>query len=453
MAHSICLIDDSIPLGDAKLFIDDTGRLNSSNIELLLNEEEDKWEEPVKELLENLINDKDSWSVSAFRNPDIYLNNFDKESYLPDFIIFDWDYGKMSAPTEELLKEILQKSFTLVAIYTRSDEKETVERIIKEEFNDYNNRINLIIKSEKNSPKKLIEWAEALSKNNFAYKFSKELRIYNRESMENLLVEFGKPDIKDFIWLFGSEDKESNKILLNAKDVSEMIVDKLRAELISKNFGDELPIIDANYTPTCSEEIVKKMWSLRLYYKPNDGLVRKGDIVDYEGKENIKYLVVSSDCHLKTFWKKNFGHLTVIPIYKVCKENKELVRKLKLAASEGEIKKMRATSLVNVSSSIEGPTILPCIPIGDSFYDYILFPKEISSIEVALPEEKKGNPRIVPLDYSHLTVVRGVDRISISEPFITPLVEHILYNISGYGVQDFPKGLQNSTTKNISEIF
>ena len=207
MAHSICLIDDSIPLGDAKLFIDDTGRLNSSNIELLLNEEEDKWEEPVKELLENLINDKDSWSVSAFRNPDIYLNNFDKESYLPDFIIFDWDYGKMSAPTEELLKEILQKSFTLVAIYTRSDEKETVERIIKEEFNDYNNRINLIIKSEKNSPKKLIEWAEALSKNNFAYKFSKELRIYNRESMENLLVEFGKPDIKDFIWLFGSEDK------------------------------------------------------------------------------------------------------------------------------------------------------------------------------------------------------------------------------------------------------
>ncbi len=455
MLHSICLIDDSIPLGDEKLFIDDRGRLNSSNIELLLNNEEIEWSEPpVKELLIKLLEDKEIWSVSAFKNPDIYLNNFDKEYYFPDLIIFDWDYGGTTTSTEELLKIIVEKSFSLISIYTRSDEQETVERIIESSFKEYENRIKLTIKSDEDSPQKLIDIASQRLKDNFAFKFSKELRVFNRDSLESILIEFGKPNINDIVWLFGDEEKENNKISLNAKEISEMIAEKLRAELISKKFGNELESINSNYNPTCEEKIVKKMWSFRLYYKPQDNLVRKGDLIykESDGKDTM-YLVISSDCHLKTFWKKNFGYLTVVPLHKICKNNDDLITKLKWAASVSDLKKITATSLVNLSGRIDGPTILPCIPSSTNYDDYFLFPKEIISVKIPVPESKKDNPRTLQLDYSFISGFISDDRITVSEQFITPLVEHILHNISGYGAQDYPKGLQTSITKNIDEMF
>jgi hypothetical protein len=45
------------------------------------------------------------------------------------------------------------------------------------------------------------------------------------------------------------------------------------------------------------------------------------------------------------------------------------------------------------------------------------------------------------------------NRISISEPFITPLVEHILYNVSGYGVPDYPNQLSNELETNLKGLF
>ena len=455
MSHSICLIDDSIPLGNENLFIDDTGRLNSSNIELLLNQEDVEWEEAVKALLLKLIKDKKSWNVSAFRNPNIYLNNFDKELYLPDFIIFDWDYGKIAGSTEELLKEIIEKSFTLISIYTRSDEKESVERIIEDGFKDYRNRINLIIKSEENSPQKLIDWAKKLVDNNFAFKFSKELRDHNQSSLENILIEFAKPSINDLVWIFG-EDNEIEQRSLQTKDLCLMVVEKLRDELLSKNFASDLPYVDKTYNPDSNIDLVKKMWSYRLYYKPTDNIVRKGDIIRRKNQDDkTLYLVISSDCHLKYFWQKNFGYLSIVPIYRICKENSELKNKLELYKKKTDLKKKNITpsSLTNLSNFIQGPTIIPCIPLQSGLFDYMLFPKEITNINVPVPDSKQESKRDIALIYDFMQDYEKENRISISEPFITPLVEHILYNVSGYGVPDYPNQLSNELETNLKGLF
>lgn len=455
MVHSICIIDDSIPLGDEKLFIDDTGRLNSSNIELLLSQEDIKWEDDVKELFIKLVKDKESWSVSAFRNPNIYLNNFDKELYLPDFIVFDWDYGKTTDPTEELLKEVLEKSFSLISIYTRSDEKESVEKIIEEDFKEYRNRITLIIKSDENSQQKLMDWANELLINNFSFRFSKELRDHAHNSLENILIDFGKPTINDIVWLFGDEDEE-HKRFFHTKDLSDIIAEKLRNELLTKNLGSELKSVAKEYIPSASLELIKKMWSYRLYYSPKDDIIRKGDILKKTNSDdNSLFLVISSDCHLKSFWKRNFGYLTIIPLYKINKDNYNLLSKLDLYKRKSDLKGKDVTpsSLTNLSGFAEGITIIPCIPLKNSFIDYILFPKEIFSIEIPVPELQKSNKRNLALKYEYIVDYDKKDRITISEPFITPLVEHILYNISGYGVPDYPKSLQKEISNNFKGIF
>jgi len=456
VVHNICLIDDQIPLG-INTFIEDNKRMNSSNLRLLLSQGETNWAEfQLKELLSKLLEDKTNWNVSAFKHPSFYLTSVDEEYYWADFIIFDWDYGIQKESAEELLKQILKKSFSVITIYTGSDKQEEIKNIVNNDLYEFKSRIEIIIKTDANSPQELITTAQKLYNDNFAFKFSKELRDYNRGSLENILVEFGKPNINDIIYLFGEKEVESNNVSLNVKDVSEMIVDKLKSELVSKNFGDILPQISGDYIPDVTEnDLVRQMWSYRLYYNPQDDIIRKGDIIKVKDSgSNLLFLVISSDCHLKHFWKSNFGHLTLIPIHKIHKKNFTLLDKLDLFKGKTDLRKVNGpSSLTNWRELGGGPIVLPCTPVNDEFVDYLLFPKEIFNEEIRVPEKIQVSKRSMSLKYEHFPKYDGKKRITIAEPFITPLVEHILYNISGYGVPDFPNSLQDIITKNFKGIF
>ncbi|MEY8760290.1 hypothetical protein [Chryseobacterium tongliaoense] len=192
-----------------------------------------------------------------------------------------------------------------------------------------------------------------------------------------------------------------------------------------------------------------------MYYFPNDDLVRTGDIIQLvDGDEYTKYLVISADCHLLSFWKKNFGNLTLVPMYEKCNENVNLKNKLKLNAglSKYNEKSSRVTSISN-SWIQESLSIVSSIPVLNDtlleYKDYVIFPKEIITINVPPPFEVNNDNinmiRNLRLLYSHFgskVVEEGKSRINLNEPFRTPLIQFILNNISGYGSPDYPFNLQ-----------
>jgi len=49
------------------------------------------------------------------------------------------------------------------------------------------------------------------------------------------------------------------------------------------------------------------------------------------------------------------------------------------------------------------------------------------------------------LKYSYWSEYRRI--MTVSEPFISPLIEHILKSLSGYGVPDYPKDIRKTIHK------
>ena len=91
MKHTVCFIDDKIPVAQ---FFNDTDIISEMVISFLINNQETEWGDPVvKELCERLLNDTGNWSVSAFTSPAFYDNYIKENVYSPEIIIYDWDYN------------------------------------------------------------------------------------------------------------------------------------------------------------------------------------------------------------------------------------------------------------------------------------------------------------------------------------------------------------------------
>ena len=75
MKHTVCFIDDKIPVAQYNEYFDDTDIISSSVIKYLLKQEATNWEDVVvKNMCEKLINEPKNWSVSAFTSPAFYDN-------------------------------------------------------------------------------------------------------------------------------------------------------------------------------------------------------------------------------------------------------------------------------------------------------------------------------------------------------------------------------------------
>ncbi len=149
-----------------------------------------------------------------------------------------------------------------------------------------------------------------------------------------------------------------------------------------------------------------------------------------------------------------FRHL--VPLHKIDHSNENLKTKLKLYKPAGHYKNnVTATSLTN-TTNLDSPTIIPVVQkINGQYFDYILCPKEIFSEEI--PNTKIINfdqiRNFLPLSYEHIEKYCGTDRIGISEPFLTLLIQHILLNVTGYGVPDYPDEFKNIIKENIKGMF
>ncbi|NOU46518.1 MAG: hypothetical protein HOO86_05575 [Bacteroidales bacterium] len=442
MKQAICIIDDYLPVEKFPDFMDSREIINKNNFKHLLTLDSEGWED--KNLF-NLVSDilkHAEFELSGFTSHEGFLIYSEENMFSPLVIIFDWNISGQTVDSKDTLKEILKKKHCLIAIYTESDNIPEIQKLIEsDEYNQYKERLFLFEKKSEGSARILQEKINKSIVENFSFKFSQDLKMKNLNALDSVLTLISKFSFDEFISLFG--EKEDQKSKLSALDFVDIITDKTKSNLISSGYTED---IIANYIKTEDQNLVRKLWHFRLYHKPQDQIVRKGDIIKEAASQRL-YMVISSDCHLKKFWQKNFGHLVIVPIYKF---DDPIIKTKILTFTKSEARKKFTLSSMNNPNAIENITFLPGLfHEVDQFIDYIISPKEITSIEIVKPDAL--NPKS-QLEYTQFPAFIGVNRLRLSEPFLTPLVEYLLKNVTDNGVPDYSDLLKDSLKKNITDL-
>jgi len=455
MAFSICLIEDAIPIEAVEGF-DHKERLSSSCLNFLLNNQDISWrEDAVKNLVIELIKLKDKQEISAFTNPAFYFASFEKERYTPDIVILDWDFGIKAEETEDYLIQILEKTFCYVNIFTGVDQKREIETLLATaKYKPYlNERISIIHKEDSDAVNKVLATVKQKTDSNFSFKFGNALRREAAGSLEQILVALGRIPLNDLIRLLGEGNE--NECILSPDCLVELIVEKLRNDLNARNFGEQQKVALAGIQPVPSD-IAAMFWAYRLYYRPSDSIVRRGDIVFETANKENKYLVVSADCSLRRFWKNQYGFLNMVPIVEVNKAQ-TLKDKLGFAKKLNTIEFMFPSFTNKANNLPDGVFLLPFID-DEGYKNYLLFSRELSSKEikpdpakVSTGEGKEKKNADLRLEYGNGNPYTRL--CTISEPFLSPLVIKILDAVSGVGAPDYSEIVKEELSKKCKENF
>ncbi len=461
MKYSICVIDDKIP-ASAVEGIRDPNLLNASNLQIILQHEELWTDEVIKNLVRTLLDQKDTdnvtskWDVYGFTNPSFFINTLNSGLIRFDIIVFDWEYPGTGSGAEidpeGILMEILKKTFCLVFIFSGADKERDIKTIIdKPEFQEYGGRLEYLNKSENDTDQinTLLQKAETMYANNFSFKFAGEFRKNAVQVMDKILSELGRAtlsDIKNYLKLDGNGGK---------RNLIDFIAERFRAGLVTADIPDLDSSMQAAATATPTDaqpvnnDLVKKIWAYRLYM-PVDGtinagdeLVRRGDIVKWSDKY---FLVVSADCDLQRFWHKNFGSISLLPLHRLHNSNAELKEVLTFCVSPGDLKQSEFNHLTdNIGKLSEGPFILPFLKIEDGYENFVAMPKEFTGKQISIHADitalSKDNRKNSQLKYAWWD---GTEKVcSVSEPFLTAIIQHTFGVIGGYGSPDYPPIMKN----------
>lgn len=441
--RNICVIDNEFPAA-AYPFLDKTDIIRSEMLSQMVLK--DKWsDDALRSLIVELLK-MEGWEIAAAVHPDRFLSASEKQSYAPEIIVFDWDFGGSGAAEQQKrLHEVLGKTYSLVIIYSHVGDL-TIDKVKREmgaeRFEKYANRfLGVLKKGEEVSLNAVLDNAKSANENNFSLKFGAALRRKVRNSLEELLVGFGRFSENELVSYLG--ETEGATKTLSEHELVELIASKLKSSLSSQEsmFSDlQHPKTDVD--AKAKGELLEELWSYRLYYNPKDNTVRKGDIVKKEAAGfNELWLIISSDCHVKRLAQKNLGVLTMVPMYKISNDNETLKTKLRALKAE-KIKGATPKTLVNVTD-IERTAILSSLKTDAGYSDYLLLPYETTNIELA---------GIATPTHSDL-LSRGYKRCcAVSEPFLTTLISHILASITDYGAADYPKILQDKINNKFKEI-
>lgn len=433
MKHSICFIDDKIPISNYGEYFNDTDIINGSIIKFLLHQNGLEWEDSVvKSLCEKLVDEPQNWTISAFTSPAFYSNYTESAVFSPEIVIFDWDYefGPGSDSSETYLLKILQESYTMVFVFSGSDNVDEIKQIIQgEKFQKFGDRLGIIDKHGVNSVTEIFSQIAQKEQTNFSFSYGFEVVRNSNKAINQVLSDISLLSIEDFVASIG-ELKDGSKYIATNENFIDAIVPRYKSILRAINTTTEISI---NKTVDADLFNLRKTWSFRLYDNINTNRVRMGDII--RKSDGNCFLVVSSDCHLHKFKKANFAFLSLIPML-LCGTNEaqKVMKRNKTGVSISSL-----TS--NKQSSV---TILPCVPINNTYVDYVVIPKGILSIEV-----ETGN-NATDLLYNNLD---GYEKItSVSDPFKSPLMQYIFDNITGYGCPDFPDLLKTNLNAKIKHM-
>lgn len=433
MKHTVCFIDDSIPVSQYGEYFNDTDIISSSVIKYLLKNDNTDWrDDVVKNMCKKLTDEPEKWSVSAFTSPNFYDNYIKETVYAPEIIIYDWDYnyGAGSNESEEYLLRILETSYTMIFIFSGSDHKDDINQIVtKDEYRKYGDRLSVIDKTENDSIEHVFSQIKQKEQNNFSFAYGFEVIRNSNKAINQVLSDISMLSIEDFVASIG-EIKDGNNYVSTNEDFIDAIVPRFKSILRTINTLTEISV---KKTDAVDLYNLRRTWSFRLYDNVITNKVGLGDII--RNNKNECFLVVSSDCHLHKFQKTNFAFLTLIPMY-LCGTDKTLK----------VMKRNKANvSLSSLTSNKQSAmTILPCVPIGDTFVDYVLMPKGIVSVEI------ETGQNTTDLLYENLIGFKKVT--SLSDPFKTPMIHYIFDNITGYGCPDFPEALKSNLNTKVKHM-
>jgi hypothetical protein len=450
---SVCVIDDAIPVtGDACEWIDGNSIIDANSLRYL-QKSEINWsqENHLKKLFQELTSDTNSWNINAFLHPNIFISHIENGYPTPDIIIFDWNYVIRSFKSEELLLRILKLCSAFVFVYTGGEEVEPIkEKIDGDAFKPFKNRVQIIGKDEVNSEDILIEKVKELEQDNFAFKFGKLIRKESLIAVEDILITLGQLKL-DEVYKYIETSAESNR------DLIEIIGERFKNCLCTIDLQGLPKVENTNQSSSDEMALAEKLWAHRLYFpKDKEKIVCKGDLI-YKASEgtSVIYMVISSDCDLTKFWNKNFGYINLIPLYAIKKDNKVIEKILKKRNKNNILNGCKPKSLIDgIKDFPDGPFMLPFVDIQGESIDYIGMPKEILSTEIPVPQDIIGSPNLInnisrSLKYDDWKDYKPIVRVS--EPFLSPLVEHILKSIAGYGVPDYQSKIRDEINKRIKD--
>lgn len=436
---SLCVIDDKIPVSKlSDMDIDDTGYLDGAIINHCLKAISDWGDADLKKFISN-IKDNKSFVLSGFLSHFFFFNYRKDVLFSPDIIVFDWDVGDGQDSAASLLT-ILKEIYCMVVVFTGADNEEFVRRELEQDkFKIYQERLKIIRKGEENSVEKLKKEICALQAR-FSFKYGSFLKLETEKAISQILGEYDKLSYAQFINLFGEEQKTDNKVILSGIEFVEIIAERLKDVLNSSNFWENM-VADKQ---SIDNDEIQRLWHFRLYQHPQDDIVRQGDIIEING-ETEKYLVISSDCHLKHFWRKNLGYLALVPI----RNNQLFKERLRKYAKRESIRQFSLSSLTN-PHGLTNITILPAVFYDEKqkkFSSGIVSLKEIYIKSLDIDSSKLDS---CPLKFNE--TIKKDKRLHLTEPFLTPLLQLIWQNITGRGCPDFGLESQKVFGKVIKEL-
>ncbi len=438
MKHSVCFIDDKIPVSQYSSYFNETDIISGSIIKYLLSQETTIWDDSiVKILCERLVREPQKWTISAFTSPAFYRNYVDTSVFAPEIVIYDWDYnfGAGDDSSKNYLLKFLQESYTMIFVFSGSDRIDEIKQIIADdEFNRFGDRISVIDKHDDDSVGKMFSQITQKEQSNFSFAYGSEVVRNSNKAINQVLSDISLLSVDDFLESIGAK-LENNKYISSNKDFIDAIIPRYKSILRNSVISNEITK-EKKSTPDIDN--IRKVWSYRIYDRNDNNNVQMGDIVKNASGEY--FLVLSSDCHLTEFWKKNIGFLSIIPLLKI--DSDMTKNRINLKWKKKSIDNIKFTSLTNNAPI----SILPCVPIDeDNLYDLIIITKSITTIEIT-----KENDTDKELTYKHLTDYVKV--ASISDPFKSPLIQHVFDNISGYGCPDYPDILQEDLRNKVKEV-
>lgn len=453
MPAVVSIIDDSIP---AHLYdwIDETKSLGHSCLKALVDAGEDSWDEqPLYQLMADLLDG--DWRVSGFRNPEIFINTRDEEGFLPDVVVFDWEYTPNPRDPLTQLVDILRGSHAYVAIYSSTDHQSNIDQALKDtQVEPFLDRVSSIEKSVV-SANTLKEKLQKQYETNFSGRYSRDIRRASQKAVESVLVEMGKYRIGDILFALGEKKEVAPKDFIAEKashKIEEIFWDMVKKGIKGK-FRQDLhsSILDSGTIELDQEsdglyhepdaDQMAKLLEYAMYYKPNDRFVRQGDILS---ESEQRYLVVNKSCDLERFWMAGLGNLILIPLHEWGQRSKSSLS-IKLAFSRKRGKIQEPSSLTN--SRLPGCFLLPYTP-DKAIPNQLLIgaPSEITSKSIDPPQDiAKAEIRSVGNRALLYDDIEGYTRLfTLSESFSSELVSSCLYMLLGAGTNDYPDSLQKS---------
>jgi len=453
MRYSVCVIDNDIPASGAAaqaLGVTDSALLNGSNLQLLLQKE--TWiDEVIKNLVETLLSQRDDdgisskWDVYGFTNPSFYINAINEGMFRSDVIVFDWDYPtSQNAPTssESVLRQILDRTFCLVFIFSRADKEDEIRAVMaKSEFSDYKERLLYLDKAKDgvDQTSVLLQKADEMYANNFSFKFASVLRRRSVQCADQILSDLGRASLNDVknLLVVGDGGK---------KDFIDFLAERFRTSIAGPNvynLVEQIPPPEAD-APAPDASIAARVWSYRLYFQQDTGdeLVRRGDIVQ---TEETVLLVLSANCDLSRLWTKNLGIVNAVSLHELNQANATLKEWLTLVVKPEKLSKKVSSLLGQIGDLSEGPFVLPFVPLKEGMKNFIAIPKELMSIRIPTPPKWTGftqnEKKQHPMKYSYWARAQRI--CTVSEPFLTPVVQHVLNALGGNGVPDYPEHMRD----------